>query len=40
MLGVGGFSKVRLVYQKDNPKELYAMKKLFKKNETEIAYIE
>ena len=40
VLGVGGFSQVRLVFHRDNPKELFAMKKLFKKNETEIAYIE
>ena len=38
-LGTGGFSQVRLVYHKKNPNQFYAMKKLYKKNDTEIHYI-
>lgn len=40
VLGTGGFSSVRLVFNKSNPNKLFAMKKLHKKNEVENFYIQ
>ena len=39
ILGSGGFSQVRLVYNKRDPSKTYAMKKMYKKDKTEIYYI-
>ena len=39
ILGTGGFSKVRLIYHRNFPNKLFAMKKLHKKNDIEIKYI-
>ena len=39
ILGIGGFSKVRLITHKLDRGTQFAMKTLFKKNKTEIFYI-
>ena len=39
IIGSGGFSVVSLVYHISNPKKLYAMKKVAKKDEKELFYI-
>ena len=39
ILGVGGFSKVRLVHHRKDPNFKCAMKALYKKNKTEVLYI-
>ncbi len=39
ILGVGGFSQVRLVHHKNDRSQKFAMKALHKKNETEVLYI-
>lgn len=33
VIGSGGFSKVRLVYHQSSPDKLYALKKLYKKDQ-------
>ncbi len=38
-LGSGSFSQVKLVYHASNPRTLYAMKELIKRNNTEMGYI-
>lgn len=38
-VGTGAFSEVTLIYHKEDPENIYAMKKLHKKDETEEIYI-
>jgi hypothetical protein len=33
VIGSGGFSKVKLIYHNSNPSKVYALKKLFKKDD-------
>ncbi len=39
LIGKGAFSEVCLIYHRDNPERFYALKKMHKKDATEIQYI-
>lgn len=39
IIGSGGFSRVKLVFHSTNPSKVFALKKLYKKDEQEIEYI-